>query len=365
MERNDELKIELYPDKKPRLSFKKEELRNSVVFSPIISSLSPFEKLAFINSNVPVINGFYTAHANHYPIRIKPDDLWLLICQTFSNHINENSEKLRNMFVNFEGKKDISIEYELSSIDQVDNKVLEDFRVKINEKLKEYLGEEILNILTPNFSTTTNDSIITCKITIISAFKKFFNYKMILCGCGIPYIILEGTAEDYKKIISKANRLKKYDLDWYINRIIPHIQKMVEAKEGNIDIEHFKNIIQKKEKTESIYRPSAIEPEDVEFDFLEGWFLKFFGYYGIDQYENNYKKFDGESIKVKDFKTLANQMLIAPFTIIDKVHKKQYEMQYNVGFVGCDQNEKNEVFPVMGWGILPYEGMKNKYSYYE
>ena len=42
---------------------------------------------------------------------------------------------------------------------------------------------------------------------------------------------------------------------------------MVDAKEGNIDVEHFKNIIQKKEKTESTYLPSAIEPEDVEFTF--------------------------------------------------------------------------------------------------
>ena len=101
----------------------------------------------------------------------------------------------------------------------------------------------------------------------MGAFKKYFDYRMYLVGCGIPYIILEGTAEDYKKIISKANQLKKYDLDWYINRIIPHIQKMVDAKEGNIDVEHFKNIIQKKEKTESTYLPSAIEPEDVEFTF--------------------------------------------------------------------------------------------------
>ena len=217
METKDELKIELYPDKKPRLSFDKMKISNSIYFSPKVSSLPSNKELAFINSNVLVINGFYTAHTNHYPIRIKPDDIWLLICQTFSNHINENSEKLRNMFVNFEGKKDISIEYELSNIEEVDKTIAEDFSIKVNEKLKEYLGEEILNILTPNFSTTTNNSVITCKFTIMSAFKKFFNYRMILCGCGIPYIILEGTAEDYKKIISKANQLKKYDLDWYIN----------------------------------------------------------------------------------------------------------------------------------------------------
>ena len=30
---------------------------------------------------------------------------------------------------------------------------------------------------------------------------------MHLCGCGVPYIILEGTAEDYEKIIKKAKQL--------------------------------------------------------------------------------------------------------------------------------------------------------------
>ena len=43
-----------------------------------------------MDSNVPLLNGFYTAHTNHYPIRIKPDDIWLLIVQAFSNHVNAN-----------------------------------------------------------------------------------------------------------------------------------------------------------------------------------------------------------------------------------------------------------------------------------
>ena len=32
-------------------------------------------------------------------------------------------------------------------------------------------------------------------------FEKYFEYKMKKCICGIPYIIVEGTAEDYKKIL--------------------------------------------------------------------------------------------------------------------------------------------------------------------
>ena len=203
---------------------------------------------------------FYTAHANHYPIRLKPDDIWLLIIQTFSTHVNTNSESLRNMLVNFDGKKTISIKYpDLVSIKQVDKKIAEDFSIKINEELKKFLGEELIDTLTPEFTTTTNDSKIVCKISIIDPFKQFFNYKMMLCGCGIPYLILEGTSEDYRKIISKAKILRKYDLEWYIDRIIPHIEKMAEVKEGKIDVEHFKSIIQVKEKTEEYYRPSARE----------------------------------------------------------------------------------------------------------
>ena len=43
-------------------------------------------------------------------------------------------------------------------------------------------------------------------------------------------------------------------------------------------------------------------------------------------------------------------MLIVPFTIIDKFNKKEkHLMKFEVGFVGCDQNKKKEVFPVKGW----------------
>ena len=71
--------------------------------------------------------------------------------------------------------------------------------------MKKFLGEELVNLLTPNFSTTTNDTKIVGKISIMGAFKKYFSYVMQRCGCGIPYIILEGTADDYKKIISKQS----------------------------------------------------------------------------------------------------------------------------------------------------------------
>ena len=116
--------------------------------------------------------------------------------------------------------------------------------------MKKYLGDNLLNILTPNFTTTNDESLIINKISIMGAFKKYFDYTMNLVGCGIPYLIFEGTTEDYKKIKEKALKLKKYKFDWYIDKFIPHIDKMIEAKEGKVDVDYFKNMIQSKEETE-------------------------------------------------------------------------------------------------------------------
>ncbi len=46
-------------------------------------------------------------------------------------------------------------------------------------------------------------------------------------------------------------------------------------------------------------------------------------------------------------------MLIVPFKILDLVHNKEYLMKYKVGFAGCEQNDKNEVFPIQGWFVSP------------
>ena len=254
------------------------------------------------------------------------------------------------MFVSFEGKKELVVNYAVSHLEEVDAKLLEDFSVQINEQMKKYLGESLLNLLTPNFTTTNNASLIICKISIMGAFKKYFDYTMNLCGCGVPYLILEGTAEDYKKIKEKALELKKYKFDWYIDRIIPHIEKMIEAKEGKVDAEYFKNMVQNKEATE--YKPglSGRGGYSYKVDHLSGWFLNFFAYIG-DGF-NGYERFVLDNLGVKDFEKFPSQMLTVPFKIVD-VNQNEHLMKYKVGFIGCDQKKKKEVYPVAGWIVSP------------
>ena len=131
--KENELKIDLYPENKPRNTFKKESLERLLREGAIVYSFNKNKKLGFINSNVPVLNGFYQAHINHYPIRIKPNDIWLLIVQSFSHHVNENSEELRKYFVHFYRKKRLELTI-INSILNMKKINFELFAEQINDK---------------------------------------------------------------------------------------------------------------------------------------------------------------------------------------------------------------------------------------
>ena len=67
--------------------------------------------------------------------------------------------------------------------------------------------------MTHNFTTSTNDSIISGKVSIMATFKKYFNFMIGMASCGIPYILLERNLNDWEKILEKLKFLSKYDFD--------------------------------------------------------------------------------------------------------------------------------------------------------
>jgi hypothetical protein len=51
--------------------------------------------------------------------------------------------------------------------------------------------------LVPSFSETTATENIALKVTVMDACRKFFRYEMET-GCGFPYVVLEGTENDWR-----------------------------------------------------------------------------------------------------------------------------------------------------------------------
>ena len=340
MELKKDLKIELFPNNKPVCEFQKEPIKDQIK-NYLIHSLDQTKNLAYFYSNAPILYGYYEAHCHHHPIRIKPDDIWLLIIQSFSHHVNANYGELKKFFVDFDNRKDIKIDMDYQKIEE---NFVENCVQKITEEMSKYLGSEILEILNPDFTTINTSMKLVCKMTMISTFEKFFNFNINMNVCGIPYIILEGDSDDYKKIISKSEKLKKYNFEWYIDRIIPLIQKLVDAKEGKIDVNFFKNIVIKSETDEEVAVDCKLRKRHVIK--ISGWILKFFAY---KKEEEDYFIFEEDELDIEDFDKIASQILHAPFTIIKK--GKKSKMAFDVGFFGCEQNEKNEISPVIGWGM--------------
>ena len=127
---------------------------------------------------------------------------------------------------------------------------------------------------------------------------------------------------------------------------------MIDAKKGKIDNYYFKDIIQRNEKYGIINDNGCFPPEEGKLSEITGWILDFFAY---EKNENNdFKRFSDNSLMVEEFDRLANQMFSVPFTIKEIMNQKTYEMNFNVGFIGCDRNEKNEVFPVQSWVVSEF-----------
>ena len=51
-----------------------------------------------------------SAYADHHPLVLSPDMIWITICQGFSKYVNAHAEELHNKFVEHDGKATLKIE---------------------------------------------------------------------------------------------------------------------------------------------------------------------------------------------------------------------------------------------------------------
>ena len=241
-----------------------------------------------------VLLGYLNAYFDHCPIKVNPNVIWQLILNQFSKYVNDYSERLRNIFVNFEGRKDLKC-IRVGTFKDV-YKYKDDLIEEFCNKISENIGKQLTDILTPNFTTSTKQSIIAGKVSIMSTFKKYFHYGIRMISCGIPYIILEGSLEDWKKILEKLKSLSKYGFSR--ENIEKDIIEIINTKEGKINLDFWRKIIM---ETKGItYEVKGCMRVEVERELITGWILDFY---------------DKTKVKKEDLKDLNEEVINAPVTI--------------------------------------------------
>jgi hypothetical protein len=297
------------------------------------------------------VASIHFAYAEHRPLIISPDMIWLTICQGFSIHVNKNYTKLRSKIVKHQGKKNILITRD--NFIKGENNPWENVFEEFTDSVKNYIKDDLYDLAVADFSTTGVVERAAYQVTLMEGTKKYFELTAE-SGCGIPQITLEGNVEDWKWIRNNIEKFRKYDLDIWINNLIPILDEFVLAAEGKANKRFWESIY----KVSDHYTPT----------YSSGWMLKFFPYYQKWKFKwNNEKSYkytdylpnpfiEGENYRLSTLTTEDFPNGVSKFPFVWKYTKdsveKKYDMEIYAGFIGLKQNkETKSVRAEISWAV--------------
>ncbi|NVJ05318.1 DUF4419 domain-containing protein [Myxococcus sp. AM001] len=208
----------------------------------------------------PLLAAVHTAFAEHRPLVLSPDAIWLTMAQGVAQHIRLNAEALRGRLVRHEGRKKLTIE--LDSLPTTDSAFLTLFSA-FRFQLREALGPGLPRLLSCDFSTSTDIERMAGDVVLMDAMSPYFDYEMETL-CGIPRITLLGTPEDWRSIRRRIDVIQELDLAWWTSSLIPIADAFVSAAEGNPDRELWQQLY----KPRKLYGPER----------STGWIARLFPY---------------------------------------------------------------------------------------
>eukprot|EP01043_Picozoa_sp_COSAG02_P046611 COSAG02_NODE_4377_length_5435_cov_3.316342_2_plen_433_part_00 len=360
-------------------------------------SPAPSGTVATFTKQNMLAKAVHAAFYGHHPLVLSPDVIWLTIAQGLANHVDQNAETLRSAFVTHDGKEDIVIErpdFIKGSPDNDWEGVFPEFSEKIREKTVAGTTE----LIESDFSTTGPTERIVSHITLMDTVQHYFTYSMA-CGCGFPAITLTGTTADWESVRAKAAELRRYDLDWWLEALLPALDQFVLAAHGKPNLDFWRSLCNINTGTSfPCYEP------------LTGWIQAFFPYLnssgrrrgldrgsedgghfketedgapkrrmrrndGLANYMESFQKQvnlanfnkpqEGDSSQEEDrysppagtgygvkLELFPPAMSSAPFTYKDAITGESYSMAFCGGLTALVQHPDGSIEPKVGWAVL-------------
>jgi hypothetical protein len=215
----------------------------------------------------PVVAAVHLAFCDHRPLVLSPDILWLLIAQGFANHVNANAEQLRPQFVKHAGMLAIVVRRDDFTKGSPENPWAEVFG-EFTTVIREHIGEATHDLLLPAFSTTGPVERAAAQIVLLEAMQSYFSYQFHTV-CGIPHIVLEGTADDWQSLADRTQRLGRFGLEWWTNALEPILAEFVAAARGKANAAFW----------QSIYKVNSGSGGP----YASGWLTAFFPYLKVER----------------------------------------------------------------------------------
>jgi hypothetical protein len=213
---------------------------------------------SLVNRCHPLIDSVTTAFAQHYPLMLSPDCIWMVIEQGFAHHIAENSESLRHRLVRHTGKRKLNADIDAVNLTEFEG-AISTFSAQIRDNTDQVLHETLVC----DFSTTTSQIRTASEVVLMDCYASYFQYAMT-CVCGIPKITITGSVDDWKRVRARVEVLEAFGLDWWVNRLRPILDEFIATAEGRPQTEFW----------QAIYKPKKAYGGDV----VTGWIADLFPY---------------------------------------------------------------------------------------
>jgi len=189
--------------------------------------MSSFDKAKFSASDGiypsgdSFVRGAIQAWGEHLHLVIRPEEVWFTILVQMNFYMNEYAETLRDMFVKHSGQEVIYIE------DFTWYDVLRQFQYEIQARVK---TPWLLDWIRPNFTTTTENDVMTANVLMMGLTKAFFRYEGGIV-CGLPSVTLLGEEEDWAALLKKVDRLPDFGSEpaEYAKRLRPILSRFVRS----------------------------------------------------------------------------------------------------------------------------------------
>lgn len=285
----------------------------------------------------PLVEAVHAAFAEHRPLILSPDCIWLAIAQGFSHHVAANAEALRGRLVRHEGKRALT-----ATVSELDSAAFERAIGDISAQIREATEPVLHETLVCDFSTTTPAIRTASEVVLMDTYSTYFEYKMT-CVCGIPKITLAGLSQDWQRIRDRVEVLGTYELEWWVRKLRPILDQFIAASEGRPDQEFWK----------SIYKPQKAYATEAP----TGWITDLFPYLGdAPQRRRNpalAEERDGwalpESVAI-GLKQFPSGLSSVPIEVKFPDGSKT-DTDLVAGFLAVEQHRDLSLAPVISWSV--------------
>ncbi|MEV4131788.1 DUF4419 domain-containing protein [Dactylosporangium sp. NPDC049742] len=290
----------------------------------------------------PLLSAVARAFADHRPLVLSPDAVWLTIAQGVAQHIRLHAEELRPLLVRHAGRKKLAV--------TIDGPVPQDAAswAALTDQFAGLLAKEIedAELFECDFSTSTPVERTAGRVVLLDAYSPYFALWLVAV-CGIPSVTLTGTVEDWRRIRGRVDALPRFGLDTWCRSLAPILDEFVGAASGAPDVAFWQRI----------YSPVDAYGGEV----VTGWVTRFYPYLADSAVDRPNPMLDlpvGEPRDVPRNQGPGIHSSSVPATLSrvvvhvnDQIGGDNRAVALHAGLVAVAQDPDGALRPVAGWHL--------------